>query len=59
MELFLYDELQNTVNRLLKNQTDQIERYKDLHFLDKISDGLFSLITKQINLQLKLIITCS
>ena len=31
----------NTVNRLLKNQTDQIERYKDLHFLDKISDGLF------------------
>merc|ERR1712126_737085 len=40
-ELLLKDELK-TVNRLLKNQTNQIELYEDLHFLDKISDDLFS-----------------
>merc|ERR1712035_12777 len=40
-ELLLKDELK-TVNRLLKNQTSQMERHEDSHFLDKISDHLFS-----------------
>merc|ERR1712133_208294 len=33
-ELLLKDELK-TVNRLLKNQTSQMERHEDSHFLDK------------------------